>query len=107
MFLLSWLQIHGSMENGEKRLSTQESKLLTPELDPAPKLETKAMSFTPPACVEQECQLSVTAELQQNRSGVLHTWDCEEYKADGLQRQTLVSEVPPSTREKVSAAAWL
>lgn len=85
LFLLSWLQTHGRMENGgQDRLSTQESSLLTAELDPTPSIRNKGYVFhTISMCrigMSVVCDSRVAAALAWG----LHTWDCEEYNSWGF-----------------------
>lgn len=51
MLPLNWLQTNGRMENGEQeKMSTQESRVLAPELDPTPSRKTKAGLQTNRVC---------------------------------------------------------
>lgn len=81
LFFLSWLQTHYSMENGGKKdWAHRRAVCLLQSWNLHQALQTKAMSFTPPAW----CSRNVSCLWQQGCSstglGFLHIWDCEEYK---------------------------
>ena len=104
MLPLNWLQTNGRMEKGGEKLSTQESRLLTPELGPTLRVINKShilqgnrvcgigMSVL---CVCRSCS---SPGLEFCMLGTLKNINV---LPECLCRQAFVAEVLPRTQEKV------